>query len=137
MKENYLDRAERAIERAKKLTTKDRKKMKESTFCGPGRSFPCNDCQHVATAKAFLNRSKFSASTKKKIAACINKKAKALGCNTENKAKAYTEFSYESLTKDQKALYDSDVFEETRNLVEESIKKPDQSLDFTDCTECV
>ena len=24
----------------KKLTTKDRKKLKESTFCGPGKSFP-------------------------------------------------------------------------------------------------
>jgi hypothetical protein len=30
----------------KKLTTKDRKKMKKSTFCGPGRSFPIPDCQH-------------------------------------------------------------------------------------------
>ena len=30
----------------KKLTTKDRKKLKKSVFCGPGNSFPCNDCKH-------------------------------------------------------------------------------------------
>ena len=29
-----------ANEVAKKLTTKDRKKLKSSTFCGPNRSFP-------------------------------------------------------------------------------------------------
>lgn len=32
-----IDRAQRAI--GKKLTTKDRKKLKSGTFCGPGRSF--------------------------------------------------------------------------------------------------
>jgi hypothetical protein len=31
-------RANTAIEEAKKLTTKDRKAMKKSTFCGPNRS---------------------------------------------------------------------------------------------------
>lgn len=38
--DKILDRAQRAVEEAKKLTTKQRKKMKKSTFCGPGRSFP-------------------------------------------------------------------------------------------------
>jgi len=54
----------------------------------PGRSFPCHDCVHIRAAKVYLGRSKFSAATKKKIAACINRKAKALGCNVTKKAKA-------------------------------------------------
>jgi len=124
-----LDRVEEAIEKAKKLTTKDRKKLKKSTFCGPNRSFPVPDCQHVASAKAFLNRSKFSKSTKQKIAACINRRAKALKCSGDKKAKvkakAYTTYTYENLTKEEKALYDSDVFATTRKLVEDSLIIPE------------
>jgi len=123
---NHLDkliaRANKAIEIAKPLTTKQRKKMKKGTFCGPNRSFPVPDCKHVATAKAFLGRSKFSASTKKKIAACINRKAKQLGCTPGKKAKAV---KYIELSTEQKMLYSSDVFATTRELVEESIKHPD------------
>ena len=128
-----FERASEALNVAKKLSTKDRKKLKSSTFCGPDRSFPVPDCKHVAVAKTYLGRAKFSASTKKKIAACINRKAKQLGCNTSKKAKAsedhmpkYIELSYE-----QKKLYSSDVFETTKQLVEESIKNPDMDLDFT------
>ena len=108
----------------KKLTTKDRKKMKKGTFCGPGRSFPVNDCKHAATAKAFLGRSKFSSATKKKIAACINRKAKALGCGGDKKAKAYIELSGPS-----KKLYTSDVFAITKELVEKSIKEPGKDIE--------
>jgi len=118
------------IERArevmgKKLTTKDRKKLKSGTFCGPGRSFPVPDCKHVAAAKAYLSRSKFSAETKKKIAACINRKAKALGCDVSKKAKAFIELSYV-----EKKLYSSDVFATTKRLVEASIKDPDKDIEF-------
>ena len=123
-----------AIENAKKLTTKDRKKMKKGTFCGPGRSFPVNDCQQAATAKAFLGRSKFSAATKKKIAACINSKAKAMGCGGEKKAKASEEKEFPKfieLSSECKRLYSSDIFKSTRDLVEESIKNPDMELDFS------
>jgi len=127
---NYLnkliDRANKALETAKPLTTKQRKKMKKSTFCGPGRSFPVPDCKHVAVAKAYLGRSKFSKSTKKKIAACINRKAKQLGCDVSKKAKA--SIKYIELSAEQKRLYSSDVFAETKGLVEESIKNPDLEL---------
>lgn len=123
-------RAHEALEQAKKLTTKDRKNLKKSTFCGPDRSFPVPDCKHVATAKTYLARSKFSTSTKKKIAACINRKAKQLGCNTSKKAKAYNLYSFAELSYEQKKLYSSDVFGTTRRLVEESIKNPDMNLDF-------
>jgi len=118
-----IERANKAIEVAKPLTTKQRKKMKKSTFCGPGRSFPVNDCKHVGVAKAYLKRSKFSASTKKKIAACINRKAKQLGCTPGKKAKAYV-----GLSTEQKQLYSSDVFKATRKLVEQSIKEPNMEL---------
>jgi len=126
------DKVGTVLEQAKKLSTKDRKKLKSTTFCGPGRSFPVPDCQHVATAKAFLGRSKFSTSTKQKIAACINRKAKQLGCEGDKKAKASeTEFpKYIELSSTQKKLYSSDIFESTRQLVEESLKNPDMDLDF-------
>lgn len=129
---NYLDqlidKARKAI--SKKLTTKDRKKLKSSTFCGPGRSFPVPDCKHVGTAKAFLGRAKFSASTKKKIAACINRKAKSLGCTPGKKAKASQEEypKYIELSSEGKKLYSSDVFATTKELVAESIKNPGLEL---------
>lgn len=128
---NY-EKAEKVLEEAKKLSTKDRKKLKSSTFCGPGRSFPVNDCQHVATAKAFLGRSKFSTSTKQKIAGCINRKAKQLGCGGEKKAKASEEVypKFIELSQIQKTLYSSDIFADTKKLVEESIKNPGMDLDF-------
>jgi hypothetical protein len=121
----------------KKLTTKDRKRLPASAYCGPGRSFPCNDCSHVGAAKAFLGRSKFSEATKKKIAACINRKAKALGCSGDKKAKANTESDgdffpkFIELTYEEKQVYSSDVFEETKLLVGVSIKNPGKDLE--DC----
>lgn len=131
---NYLnkliDRSNKALEVAKPLTTKQRKKMKKSTFCGPDRSFPVNDCKHVGVAKAYLGRSNFSASTKKKIAACINRKAKQLGCTPGKKAKAV---KYVELSTDQKMLYSSDTFKSTKELVEKSIKNPGMELFEKDC----
>jgi hypothetical protein len=85
----------------------------------------------VATAKAYLGRSKFSSSTKKKIAACINRKAKQLGCDVSKKAKAGEEElfpKYQELSTEEKKLYSSDVFAETKQLVEESIKSPGMEL---------
>jgi hypothetical protein len=122
---NAVEQAEKAIEKAKKLTTKDRKKLPKSAYCGPNKSFPVPDCQHVSTAKAFLNRSKFSKSTKQKIAACINKKAKALKCSGDKKAKAYTQYTYAKLTIDEQFLYDSDIFASTKKLVDESLIMPE------------
>lgn len=129
---SVFERAQKALDVAKKLTTKDRKALKSSTYCGPGRSFPVNDCQHAATAKAFLGRAKFSTSTKQKIAACINRKSKQMGCGGDKKAKASeNEFpKYQELSVEQKRLYASDIFEETKRLVEESIANPDMDLDF-------
>lgn len=135
--DRVIKRADSAIEQAKKLTTKDRKKLKKGTFCGPDRSFPVPDCKHVAVAKAYLGRSKFSKATKKKIAACINRKAKQLGCGGDKKAKAEQEgrhyLFYRELSAEQKDLYRSEAFATTRELVEQSIKAPDMELDFEGC----
>jgi len=113
----------------KKLTTKDRKKLKKGTFCGPGKSFPIPDCKHVATAKAYLARAKFSKATKKKIAACINKKAKQLGCDVSKKAKA----------DDDLIFFDDPIFASTKELVERSIEEPDMYIEWDNrkkCPEC-
>lgn len=126
-----IERANEAI--GKKLTTKDRKKLKSGTFCGPGRSFPVPDCKHVGVARAYLGRSKFSAETKKKIAACINRKAKALGCgggSKKAKASGETYKKFIELSYEEKKIYSSDLFDTTKQLVEASIKDPDKDIEF-------
>jgi len=123
--DRLIERAQKSVEEAKKLTTKDRKAMNKSTFCGPNRSFPVPDCKHVGVAKAYLGRANFSAATKKRIAACINRKAKALGCDVSKKAKADLEM----------ALFDDPIFESTKLLVEQSVQTPNMELDWTDFVE--
>jgi len=107
-------------EEAKKLSTKDRNKLKDSDFCGPKRSFPAIDCEHVRVARAYLNRSKFSDTVKNKINTCINKKAKKLKCDSE-KASQITSFGFKDLTVPEIKLSDTDIFESTKNLVTASI----------------
>ena len=116
----------------KKLTTKDRKKLKKSVYCGPNKSFPCNDCKHIAIAKSYLSRSKFSESTKKKIATCINRRAKILKCDVSKKAKA-EDLNYFNMAADEKRLYNSKVFNTTRKLVHQSFKEEGMDLDFYGC----
>ena len=133
-----IGRANTAIDQAKKLTTKDRKGLNKGTFCGPGRSFPVPDCKHVAVAKAYLGRSKFSASTKKKISACINRQAKQLSCGGSTKEKAGQEerhyLFYRELSAEHKDLYRSETFATTKELVERSLKTPNMELDFGSST---
>lgn len=107
----------------KVLTTKTRKALPDSVFCGPGRSFPCQDCAHVRAAKVYLKRSHFSSSTQKKIAACINRKAKALGCPGTKPAKAKGAIDDELAN-----IMESKIFESTKKLVEESINNPGMEL---------
>lgn len=70
------------------LTATKRKRLALSTFCGPDRSWPVPDCRHVATARAYLNNPrvtrKYSSSQIARIRACVNRKAKALGCDKSN-----------------------------------------------------
>ena len=135
--DKLIDKAHEVI--GKKYTTKQRKKMKKSAFCGPGRSFPVTDCLHVRVAKTYLGRAKFSKSTKQRIAACINRKAKALGCGVTKKAKATKErLIYASLSGEEKNIYRSEIFNSTKELVEQSLKSPDMNLfgEEESCEEC-
>ena len=61
-----------------KLTSKQRKKLPGSTFCGPNRSFPVTDLTHARVAKAYLHKAKLPESTKIKVLACINRKQEQL-----------------------------------------------------------
>lgn len=117
--QELLDKVNKAIENSAKLTTKQRKKLKTSQFCGPGRSFPVNDCAHYTAALRLLNRSKYSDSTKAKIRACVNRRGKAMGC-VKKKSKAG----------DIEDIINSDVFKITRDMVEESINNPGMNLEF-------
>ena len=62
-----------------KLSTAARKKLPDSAFCGPDRSFPAHDKAHVTAGLRLLNRSNFSSSTKAKIKACLFRKGKKHG----------------------------------------------------------
>lgn len=123
-----------ADEIAAKLTTKTRKKLPATAFCGPNRSFPVHDCVHVRAAKVYLKRSKFSRATQQRIAACINRKAKALGCPGKIPAKA--KGAEEAIDKKLQQLMDGDTFKATRELVEQSIENEGMELDFAGCDEC-
>jgi hypothetical protein len=129
--DDLIERANKVM--GKKLTTKDRKALPDSVYCGPDRSFPCHDCKHVAVAKAYLGRSKYPKKTKQRIAACINRRAKKLGCKVTKKAKAgvdefpkFIELSYE-----EKKIYSSAEFSFTKALVDISVKNPGKDLE--DC----
>ena len=69
-----------------KLSAKKRKGMSGSTFCGPERSFPVNDCAHYSAAKRLLGRYK-GPGDKDRILACIERKGKRLGCGGDAKSK--------------------------------------------------
>jgi len=62
-----------------KLTTKKRKALASSSFCGPKRSFPVPDCKHVRAALSLLGRYK-GPGNKAAIRACIYRKARSLKC---------------------------------------------------------
>ena len=104
------------VELAKKLTTKDRKKLQSTTFCGPNRSFPVPDCKHVGTAKAYLGRSKFTPAQKARIAACINRKAKSLGCTPGKPAKA--ELQMEFSEQELQDFMNDPIWKETVELIQ-------------------
>lgn len=64
----------------KVLTSKSRKALPDSSFCGPNRSFPAHDAAHVRNALARLPQStNFSSEQKAKILACVRSRAKKLG----------------------------------------------------------
>lgn len=69
------------------LTTSARKKLPDSAFCGPDRSFPAHDKPHVRNALARLGQGfpkGASATVKARILACVKRKAKTLGVGADS-----------------------------------------------------
>ena len=120
------------------LSTEQRKKLPDSAFCGPNRSFPVPDCAHVTAARRLVGRAKVSGSTKQKIMACVNGKAANMKCD---RSKDYLELEerytdllnkYTSLEEKLAVIVDSvldkkssdseeKVIESVENVVEEQV----------------
>ena len=72
----------------KVLTSAARKKLPDSAFCGPDRSFPANDAAHVRNGLARLPQAKnFTSEQKSRILACLKRKAKKFGVEVGNSSK--------------------------------------------------
>ena len=67
-----------------KLSAAQRKRLPNSAFCGPNRSFPVTSCSKVVAARRLIGRYKGPGS-KEKILACVSRKAKGLGCDKSEK----------------------------------------------------
>lgn len=92
----------------KRLTSKERSELKSSQFCGPGRSFPVNDCAHVRAAFRLINRAKVSDSVKARIRSCINKKNESMSCGVNSD---YNESDIDE-------LIDSEIFDDTHLYID-------------------
>ena len=120
-----IKKLDKAMKKANKvmaapITKKKRDSLKKSQFCGPDRSFPVDTCNRAKFAKIFLNRSKFSKSTKQKIAACINRKSKSLGCKPGKPAKVKASEDWEiewEMDQEFEEMLNSDIFEGTKELL--------------------
>lgn len=66
-----------------RLSTKERRDLKASTFCGPKRSFPVPDCEHVTAAKRLIGRYK-GEGNKDEILACVSRKAEKMSCKNKS-----------------------------------------------------
>jgi hypothetical protein len=91
-----------------KLTTAQRKKLRASQFCGPGRSFPVPDCAHYTAALRLLGRAKVSESTRSKIRACVMRKGESLSCSTSD-----------NMSEQQiEDIINSESFDDTHDMIE-------------------
>lgn len=63
------------------LSYKKRQKLSAGTFCGPNKSYPVNDAAHARNALARLSQfgGRLKPSVRKRVLACIKKKAKKFG----------------------------------------------------------
>ncbi len=119
----------------KKLSTAARNKLKDSDFCGPNRSFPVKDCPHVTAARRLLGRAKASDATKSKISACVERKAKKLGCDKkkENFTIEYITRLHNKLHEDWSKIdnFDSD---KSRRIIKEHLEAVEQLYQLTEKT---
>lgn len=102
-----------------KLSTEKRKSLPSSSFCGPNKSFPCPDCAHVTAARRLVGRYK-GPGDKKKILACVSRKAKALGCDGDSQDSGglcldcLTDADLQQTLRDAETLLDSRGIQITR-----------------------
>ena len=127
--DEYLEE-DGVIPEDKKLSAEARKKLSAKTFCGPNRSFPVPDCAHVTAARRLIGRYKGPGS-KAKILACVNRKAKKLGCKSSKdsetaKVLAELQKKHEALTKEKEGQ-DAKIA-----ALEQSIKEKDSLIQASD-----
>lgn len=72
----------------KMLSAKQRKELPDEAFCGPERSFPVPDCDHVTAARRMIGLSKLSTKEKGKVLSCVARKEKAMKCASEEDSSA-------------------------------------------------
>ena len=75
-----LDLALTALMGDKALSTEARNKLPTDVFCGPDKSFPVPDCDHVTSARRLIGQAKLSEDQKKKVLSCVSSKSKEMGC---------------------------------------------------------
>lgn len=107
-----------------KLSSKQRKKLSSKTFCGPDKSFPVPDCAHVTAARRLIGRYKGPGS-KKAILACVNRKAKQLGCDTKKKD---GDSQGDTAMSDETAGAVAESFSETLSNVKTELKLTERKL---------
>jgi len=113
-----------------KLSTKQRKALSSSTFCGPkgSRAFPIPDCSHYSAGLRLLGRYKGPGS-KSTIRACIMRKGKKMGCA------GATKDSEDSLTPSEDSTCECEGVLSTDTLANQGTKTPDNEAAMSDSTE--
>lgn len=127
-----------------KLSTKKRKSLASSTFCGPNRSFPVPDCAHVTAARRLIGRAKgLSSGAKSRILSCVSRKAKSMGCDSKSKSDAENNeqlsvadvFAYWVADVEQAAVFEDNLIAKTEEfevLVEQHKAMTTTLEDFTE-----
>jgi len=114
-----------------KLSTKKRKALPKSSFCGPDKSFPVNDCAHVTAARRLVNKYK-GPGDKTKILACVARKAKAMGCDSGKKSKDSTnvkdDLSSSRMLRMVLSVLDEDTYYTQNPVLDDDEKKMLQSI---------
>lgn len=109
-----------------KLSGKQRKKLASSTFCGPNQTFPVSDSDHVKAARSLIDRYE-GPGKKSSILACINRKAKSLGCSVKSK-----DGSSDESGKGDKMGGDNDSTETTIKTLTDKIEEQAAALEVKD-----
>lgn len=116
------------------LSTQKRKTLPKSSFCGPDRSFPVPDCAHVTAARRLINKYKGPGS-KEAILACVDRKAKAMGCGSSKKtdqvqdsASVNDDMNHSRMLRMVLSVLDEDTYYTNESVLDDDEKKMLQSI---------